>query len=814
MKKLLLTICFLASLAINAQTFNFNTDGDNEGWSNLTVANGLASLSSGTSSSTTANVSATNVIVKITVKNLSGNSYLRVSNLKSGGSGREYENLYISTNDSEFKTYSFDMTGNDGYTGTVNDIKVHTKLNENDNATYGAGEEMLIDKIEFVPITSIDSKALFTFSNAPHTDFFNIITNSTSVVATAGKLIFTPEANANSKIRLSSALTVDATNNKYIHVRLKNNSATHNQVRLSFTSSAGTGGENLNISQSDADFKIYSYDLSSDANWTGNIEVLDFAIRNTGNTQNRPSDADTVEFDYIIFNNSATTPSVWIGDTNTTWSTGSNWNTGTTPTSAENVVIQSSSNTPSIGTSTGAETNNLDIISETILSISAGGSLKVNGTSSGKVTYNRTLTAVGGNTNGWHLLASPVVGQSYDNDYATANSLATSGTKRGLAVSYDDDAPTSLLKYTYLQDDDSNSGTFTSGKGYSVKRASTGNIAFTGTINTADVNGVTVSTAGNGFNLLGVPYTSYMSSQTFLTANTDLDQGQIWVWEQGATGGNFITMTTKTDNFILAPGQGFFVKATAATPVNFSKSNQQPNADTFKKSQSTRTEIKLLMTDGTNNRFAKFYYTDSATKGFDIGWDGETFGGIPNSLDVYSQLVDGNQGKNYQVQSLPNSDLENMIIPIGVTAAINSEVTFTAKAANLPKGYNVYLEDRLNSIVTLLDNTNSYKATVTDAKTNGRFFIHARTNSILSTDTEILNSVSIYKTSNENLKIIGLQKGKTTVSLFNILGKQVLNTSFEATSVNNIALPRLAKGVYMVNVQTENGKLDKKIILE
>ena len=474
-------------------------------------------------------------------------------------------------------------------------------------------------------------------------------------------------------------------------------------------------------------------------------------------------------------------------------------------------------NTLTIGSSVGLDVDgNLTVNGN--MSINSGGSLIVSGTSTGNVTYNRTLDFVSGNANGWHLISSPLAAQTYNNDYAETNGLATSGTKRGLA--FYNDALASGSKYTYLLSDDSNTSSFNtgvysgSGIGYSAKRASTtGTVAFTGTINTDDVNGVAVSTSGDGFNLLGVPYTSYISSQTFLTDNSNLEQTQIWVWEQGVTGGNFIAMTAIADNFILAPGQGFFVKAASGTTVNFAETNQTANADTFLKS--SRTEVKLLINDGESNRFAKVYFLNNVTKGFDSGYEGETFGGIKNSLDLFSQLVEGNQGKKYQVQSLPKSDLESMVIPIGVIADAGKEITFTADAVNLSSGLKVFLEDTQTNIFTRLDEVNSeYKITLTETLNGvGRFYMHT-TASVLSTEDIILNSVRMFKTNASTLKITGLPKGKTSFYLYNILGKEMMTTIFTSNGNKEISLSKLASGIYLAKIQTEKGAISKKIILE
>ena len=267
------------------------------------------------------------------------------------------------------------------------------------------------------------------------------------------------------------------------------------------------------------------------------------------------------------------------------------------------------------------------------------------------------------------------------------------------------------------------------------------------------------------------------------------------------------------DAWVLAPGQGFFVNATSAGTVTFDESNQAATGNPFQKS--AKTEVKLVLTDGENNRFAKLNFGDNFSKGYDYGWEGETFGGIPNSLSIFTALLDDNVGKRYQVQSLPNSDYESMVVPVGITAAVNKEITFSAEALNLPEDLKVFLEDRVNNTFTRLDEANAtYKVTLTEALDGvGRFYVHT-TQSALSIDNVALTGVSIFKANATTLRVTGLQQGKASISLFNVLGKQVMSTSFEATASKDIYLPKLAKGIYFVQVQTATGKLSKKIIIE
>ena len=157
-----------------------------------------------------------------------------------------------------------------------------------------------------------------------------------------------------------------------------------------------------------------------------------------------------------------------------------------------------------------------------------------------------------------------------------------------------------------------------------------------------------------------------------------------------------------------------------------------------------------------------------------------------------------------------------MVIPVGVNAESGKEITFSAEALNLPTDIKFYIEDRKNSTFTLLNEENSnYKITLTEALNGvGRFYLHTSYSALNTDSNEFLNSVSIFKTNNSTLRIAGLNQEKTTVSLYNMIGKNVMKTSFTASISNDISLPNLSNGIYIVKVETSKGKITKKIILD
>ena len=77
-----------------------------------------------------------------------------------------------------------------------------------------------------------------------------------------------------------------------------------------------------------------------------------------------------------------------------------------------------------------------------------------------------------------------------------------------------------------------------------------------------------------------------------------------------------------------------------------------------------------------------------------------------------------------------------------------------------------------------------------------------------------MTDVSIYASSRDNLRILGINSGEANVQMFDLMGKQVLNTSFNGQSVNDVKLPNLNTGIYLVNLASDEGTVNKKIIIQ
>jgi hypothetical protein len=69
-------------------------------------------------------------------------------------------------------------------------------------------------------------------------------------------------------------------------------------------------------------------------------------------------------------------------------------------------------------------------------------------------------------------------------------------------------------------------------------------------------------------------------------------------------------------------------------------------------------------------------------------------------------------------------------------------------------------------------------------------------------------------TNNNTLRIVGVQNGAAQVKVYSMVGKQVQVTSFQGNGMNEVLLPKMAKGVYLIQLETAAGMLNKKVIIE
>ena len=437
-------------------------------------------------------------------------------------------------------------------------------------------------------------------------------------------------------------------------------------------------------------------------------------------------------------------------------------------------------------------------------STSNSGSLIVNGTSAGNVTYNRVMPG-----SLYHYLSSPVS--------CTGNTLPA----------------TFYLWDEAITGDWATTTTYTPGKGYTTATASTGNtLSFTGSVLTSASIGGTAPYAsgtnyaqnrtdwgGGGWNLLGNPFTSAMSATNFISVNgtggnNSLDPNYNAVYIYNGTDHSYIgSQLTGWENIPsgntfgynnIQAGQGFFVLANG-NGVSFSfTSAMQRHATSVPMTKSAKTDnawpgLQLKLKYGEKETSTLIVYNDKMTAGLDPGYDIGLFSS-GSDVEVYTTLAAKDNSVNFTRQALPLKDCDNNVIPVGIDSENGGEVTFSAFTIPLDN-YTFFLEDRQAGIFTNL-NTDKYTVTL-PAKTygTGRFFIIASANApaAIKPTIEDHDGVGIW-TSDDKVIIKGDVSEKARCEIYNVNGKKIVESRLNSGELNTIDMPSGSNGVYIVRV--------------
>jgi hypothetical protein len=446
-------------------------------------------------------------------------------------------------------------------------------------------------------------------------------------------------------------------------------------------------------------------------------------------------------------------------------------------------------------------------------------SLMVDGTVTGDIKYNRYANS---NAGGNDLIAPPVSGQSFV-DFLSNNSNVLSNSGQTLYLFGPFEKPSN----DYVLFANNEAANLEAGKGYRVASTDNGTFTFSGNVSTGNVT-VPIVKVGSNFdkwNLIGNPYTTYISLADFLAANiSELDpfSAAIYGYDADTSNGSNWTIwnlaySDANPGALIAPGQGFFVSSkNGGANISFTPSMRAiGTSDDFIAGRNNNTigHSILRMTTSENTFETEIYFNDNSTLGLDLGYDAEHFGGAPSGFSIYSKLAENNQGLDMAIQSISTNDIsDTTVIPLGVNVASGQEVMISIENTNVTQ--DIYLEDIETNTLTQL-NTSNYSFTPdTDLIDTGRFYLRFG-QSTLSTNTSELDNILIYNNVDiKQLIIRGLLNYETTLTLFDIQGRKVLSKDLDMNSViNTINTNSLVKGVYLVQLNNKEHLMTQKIII-
>ena len=590
--------------------------------------------------------------------------------------------------------------------------------------------------------------------------------------------------------------------------------------------------------------------------------------------QSRESAGQTFYVDDITF--TGRTANTWAGTTSTDWNTASNWDQGTVPANHTQVIIpdvsSASGNDPVIS-ATGAKAGTVTLYLNATLTINAGADLTVasNIQSKGDIIIKSTHNSFGSLiANGW---SSTGTGQTVDsntnvsgsedgityrrwiNDVSSSQGAAgwdLIGSATASSTISTSGLATNSLNYA-IQPYNNANNTWTptssatlsvnAGQGYSMgmPNGSPGTHDFIGSMSMTDISYAITELDGNGsngtqWNLVSNPYPSFIAlnapassassaTKDFLTYNTTTNdvlgfidsEAAVYYWD----GDSYGTHVNIGSAVYIAPGQGFFIssKNESGSSVTFTKSMQTTStSDDFVSGDSMEdnfVEFTLELSQENLTRNTKFYFSEGATDNLDKGLDASVFSLAHNM--IFSRLLENDNGTDFSIQSLSFDEMWDKTIPIGINVLGNEEFTINISHRTTPADLKIYLEDTELGTLTNLIEDDYILLPEADIQGVGRFFIHtsADTMNINEVSTSMLNA---YKEINANyITIEGLttQSSNTRVSLFNMLGVKILDTELDnSTNKQEISLNGLSKGIYIIELESVNERLTKKILTQ
>jgi len=417
-------------------------------------------------------------------------------------------------------------------------------------------------------------------------------------------------------------------------------------------------------------------------------------------------------------------------------------------------------------------------------------------------------------------------GTSVQDKYAFWSSPVAS---QNLTAMYPGATPSFITEYNTATDYFVNAASTTSAfaKGYSIKTPAVSNAEFTGTPNNGTQT-FPMSTAGNGYNLVGNPYPSNLDLTAFYNANSTRISNTFYFWDNtsnsvtvqgGATTTNVGYATynpvsqiwTPAPNISVIPaensvkiGQGFIVKATNAADTSLSFNNNMRIAApaTFYNKNNSSAEgkfwLRLNSSYNTNNTFA-VAYINGASNSFDQ-YDSKAIG---TGSDAFYTLA-GTQ--KLVIQGRESFNINDVVL-VGAKHFQNGNFTISLvqKEGIFNNGQAIYLHDKVTGTYTDLQN-NTYSFTANSGDVSSRFEIVYKLG-VLSTSEVAKDSFEVYR--NGDHFVVKNNKNIDNVIVYDASGRQI--QTVEGGS-KEIRITLDAKGMYVVKAISEGKEYTKKII--
>ena len=247
------------------------------------------------------------------------------------------------------------------------------------------------------------------------------------------------------------------------------------------------------------------------------------------------------------------------------------------------------------------------------------------------------------------------------------------------------------------------------------------------------------------WNLIGNPYPSFFDFNF-----TDFN-APITVWN--SYNQNYVAMVPGDDNFILSPGESFFVQCPVdKDSITFSAEGRQKDLtirDEVVQSRNAKAAQRSLLNlsiegEGTADR-TRVVINEEAKMDYEMHCDASKFG----AMDEKSVLLYTIQGNMHM--AINERPLASGRVMMGVSIGETGDYTLTAQ---VPEGMTVTLEDRATGKRVLLDGGQAYDFHATKGDYNNRFTLHisaAGETAIEKVETEQMDEAPAYNVAGQRI---------------------------------------------------------------
>ncbi|MEP0936973.1 MAG: SUMF1/EgtB/PvdO family nonheme iron enzyme [Cyclobacteriaceae bacterium] len=476
---------------------------------------------------------------------------------------------------------------------------------------------------------------------------------------------------------------------------------------------------------------------------------------------------------------SSTTGAIWDGSEGSSWSNPDNWSGGAVPTYLVDVSIPTTDNDPVIDAD--ASVNDIDIADGVTVTVESGGSLAILGTHSGDglLAVERNTTGSGG----YSIVGTPVTG-------AVVNDLQADYLYEYFEPNENFTVPTGMMLPC---------------KGYFVGfDAASPVVTLTGSPNTG-TKSIMVTNALDGFNLIANPYAAAISIESFLanTQNSSILDGTVYFWDDGGQnfgndrGGDYITTngmgtvgtiydlgdgingnqgTTAAENGYITSLQGFFVNTSETGDVQFTSDMQvttagaNSDANHYRKLETSRSTIKLALSNGNYAQEILVGMSETATAGRDNGIDA-----LRLSRDAETSFYSFIDSEHYVIQGIPfvQNETGKMSVLLGYELAQGGSYAIeVVDTQDLLDQYLVTLIDTEMDKNILLNENNAYSFEESTSGAYKRFELQFSLKETLGNSKKQTKDLTVYGTPN-GISIQANLNGPQDVAVHNLTGQLV-----------------------------------------